>query len=290
MNFLPPEFWTSGLTQPSIPFNDNFLRFHLSQTNVNNATTAQPVSPTDGASYIIQSTHTGAQWSTFSPKDLAIYYGGTWYNFTPTEGNRVSVSGSTYTYTSGAWTASSGGGVSDGDKGDITVSSSGSVWTVDNQAITYAKIQNISAQYRVLGRNSASAGSAEEVTLSQLLDWVGSAANGDILIRSSGVWNRLGIGSTGNVLTVAAGLPSWAAPSGGALTNFTEALSTASPNNSTNVASLTLTTGTTNGNVALVAKGTGAHQAQVSDNTSTGGNVRGQYATDWLKAHKQSSN
>lgn len=55
-------------------------------------------------------------------------------------------------------------GLADGDKGDITVSSSGATWTIDNDAVTYAKIQNVSATDRLLGRSTAGAGDIEEIT------------------------------------------------------------------------------------------------------------------------------
>jgi hypothetical protein len=46
---------------------------------------------------------------------------------------------------SGNLVVSGGGGISDGDKGDITVSGSGSVWTIDNLAVNNAKINDVDA-------------------------------------------------------------------------------------------------------------------------------------------------
>lgn len=60
--------------------------------------------------------------------------------------------------------STAGGGVSDGDKGDITVSGSGATWTIDNDAVTYAKIQNVTTN-RLLGRVSAGSGDAQEITI-----------------------------------------------------------------------------------------------------------------------------
>ena len=60
------------------------------------------------------------------------------------------------------------GGLADGDKGDITVSGGGLTWVIDPGVVTYAKIQNVSATARVLGRFSAGAGPIEEGTGAQV--------------------------------------------------------------------------------------------------------------------------
>jgi hypothetical protein len=59
--------------------------------------------------------------------------------------------------------AALGAGVADGDKGDITVSASGATWTIDAGVVTYAKMQDVSATDKVLGRSTAGSGDVEEI-------------------------------------------------------------------------------------------------------------------------------
>ena len=69
--------------------------------------------------------------------------------------------------------------------------------------------------------------------------------------------------------------------SAGGLTYFTEAQNTTAPNATVPVDSLTAVASTANADLAIVPKGTGALMADIPDNTTTGGNKRGQYAVDW---------
>ena len=96
-----------------------------------------------------------------------------------------------------SWTTNPG--VTDGDKGDITVSATGATWTIDNAAVTYAKIQDVSTTDKLLGRSTAGAGDIEEIACTAagraLLDDADAAAQRTTL--------GLGTAATQNITTSA---------------------------------------------------------------------------------------
>lgn len=73
-------------------------------------------------------------------------------------GTNLSISGTTLNASGG------GGGLSDGDYGDVVVSGTGTVLTIDTDVVTFAKMQNISTDV-FLGRDTAGSGDTEELSV-----------------------------------------------------------------------------------------------------------------------------
>jgi hypothetical protein len=106
----------------------------------------------------------------------------------------------------GTWAApSGGGGVSDGDKGDITVSGSGATWTIDNAAVSLAKMANLAAN-SIIGNNTGSSAAPIALTVAQttaMLDTFTSSLKGLAPASGGGTTNFLRADGT------------WAAPPAG---------------------------------------------------------------------------
>lgn len=78
--------------------------------------------------------------------------------------------------------------VTDGDKGSITVSSTGTVWTLDDAAVTLAKMANLS-QYQLIGRSSSGSGVPQAISTSaDVYTMLGSANN-------SAIRSNIGLGT-----------------------------------------------------------------------------------------------
>ena len=195
-----------------------------------------PSNPTDGErwfdcdtgrTYIYYTDSDAAQWVEASPP---IDSGSNSSSYvlpaaTTTQLGGIKV-GANLTITDGVLASTaSGSGLTDGDKGDITVSSSGAAWAIDSDAVTYDKMQDTTTANRVLG--AASAGTIGEVQVStdmiadNAVDGtkiaMGSDAQGDILYYNGSDYVRLAKGDASQVLKMNSGAtaPEWAADATG---------------------------------------------------------------------------
>ena len=96
-------------------------------------------------------------------------------------------------------------------------------------------------------------------------------------------------GTSGQVLTSAgsSATPTWNTPT---IAGFTSGESTATPNGTVYVDYLQASGASTNADIAIVPKGTGAVLAQIPDNATTGGNKRGANAVDWQTGRGSATN
>lgn len=80
--------WPEGTTQPQVGYNDlvDKLDVEVGLSVISRTTDAQPATPTEGDTYIITGSATGAAWSTYSQHDIAIYRSGAWTAITPIKG------------------------------------------------------------------------------------------------------------------------------------------------------------------------------------------------------------
>jgi hypothetical protein len=105
-----------------------------------------------------------------------------------TNWNPSSTGAGIYWYGLGSWyRLATGAGIPlvDGDKGDVVVSATGLTWTIDNDAVTFAKMQNIATD-KLLGRVSASTGNVEEVGITDFPSATAVALTDELLVQQSG--------------------------------------------------------------------------------------------------------
>ena len=126
-----------GQAQKHVTLNQTLQRLDaLVQLSVLSATTTvEPASPADGSVYIVPAGKSGANWAAFANWSLGYYRDGAWEQIAPREG----------------WLAY----VRDADQ---IMAYAGSTWSNISAAPT------LSATDRLLGRYSAGAGAAEEIT------------------------------------------------------------------------------------------------------------------------------
>jgi len=76
-----------------------------------------------------------------------------------------------------------------------------------------AAATTFAATAKILGRKTAAAGAGEECSISEILDFIGSAVEGAVLYKGASTWTFLPKGASGQRLSQGTSIPEWITPS-----------------------------------------------------------------------------
>lgn len=163
-----------GQAQKHVTVNETLRRLDavVQLSVVSASVTVQPGSPDDGAVYIVPAGKSGSDWSSFANGSIGYYRDGAWEQITPREG----------------WIAY----VKDTDR---VLIATGSAW------VALASVLQFTATDRILGRATAGAGAAEEITCTAagraLLDDADAASQ----LATLGTWRVLAASAVASSVT-----------------------------------------------------------------------------------------
>lgn len=172
-----------------------------------------------------------------------------------TLGTNLSMAGTTLNAAGGG-----GGGLSDGDFGDITVSGSGTAMTIDAGVVTLAKMANL-AQDQVIMRTTASTGVPETATITAAARTVLDDTTVAAMVNTLGGATSSGTGGLARVTSPAFTTPDLGTPSAVNLANATFPAAIVTLTGSQTLTNKTLTAPTISG---LISTGVSTYSGAVN--------------------------
>lgn len=176
----------------------------------------------------------------------------------------------------------------------ITIDDLFAGWGITAAGETLAKAADAAAQRTALGFTAAGSAIATAANATAQRTSLGITGNIYNLSHGTAAGNLVRLDATTGKLPAVDGslltnLPTNLPAGGTTLVSWAEAVTSATPNASTPAVSWSVVNAATNADAIIQPKGNAAILAQIPDGTTTGGDKRGIYATDWQRLRTAST-